>query len=113
MINENALLHDFKILEDVYGDSEVLQKCKELVDRQDITFNIKVTMDKRWVDDFCSFLRTVEEYGFIGHSGLVGFYADGDGDFRPRFEIDRQFKKKPGIPGNDIFKKPEIMFDAG
>ena len=79
----------------------------------DKTFNIKVTMKDRWVDDFCSFLKYMESCGSAGHSSLVGFYADGDGDFRPKFEIDTEYKAKEGIPQKDILHKPEFMFDAG
>ena len=78
-----------------------------------VTFEIKVTMKERWVDDFCSMLRYMEGCGRVGHSALVGFYADGDGDFRPRFEISRAFEVKDGIPESEILGKPEIMFDAG
>ena len=79
----------------------------------EVTFNIQVTMNERWVDDFCSMLKYMEKNGAIGHSSLVGFYADGDGDFRPHFDIDREFDKKEGIPRERINGKPEIMFDAG
>lgn len=117
MINDKTLIKDL----DYYishsregSDSEyAYKKCKELIERQDVTFNVKVTMPGRWVDDFCSFLRTLQAYGIVGHSGLVGFFADGDGDFRPKFEIDREHNPKAGVPGKDISKKPEIMFDAG
>lgn len=57
------------------------------------TFNIQVTMNERWVNDFCSFLKTLERFGRIGHSQIVGFYSDGDGDFRPEFKIDRDFEQ--------------------
>ena len=76
----------------------------------EVTFNVKVTMNERWVDDFCSFLKCMEMYGRVGHSGLVGFHADGDGDFRPEFEIDRRHEPKAGLKTH---RKPEIMFDAG
>lgn len=52
------------------------------------TFNITVTMPKRWVSYFCSFLKRMQTDGKIGHSELIGFYADGDGDFRPTFEFE-------------------------
>ncbi len=29
----------------------------------------------------------MESCGTIGHSELIGFYADGDGDFHPRFKF--------------------------
>ena len=79
----------------------------------DVTFNIEVTMKDRWVDDFCSMLKWMETCGEIGHSSFVGFYADGDGDFRPKFSIGADFKQKDGIPKSEILCKPEIMFDAG
>ena len=79
----------------------------------EVTFNVKVTMDERWVDDFRSMLHKMYMNGAMGHSSVIGFYADGDGDFRPKFEFDREFHAKPGIPGRDIFRKPEVMFDAG
>lgn len=46
----------------------------------------------------------------VGHSGLIGFHADGDGDFRPKFEIDRKHEPKAGLKTHI---KPEIVFDAG
>ena len=79
----------------------------------EVTFTIEVTMRERWVDDFCSMLKYMEGCGRGGHSALVGFYADGDGDFRPQFVIDRPFEQKMGIPEEHILAKPEVMFDAG
>ena len=78
-----------------------------------VTFNIEVTMKDRWVDDFCSMLKWMEHCGAVGHSSFVGFYADGDGDFRPKFSIGTPFEQKEGIPKSKILRKPEIMFDAG
>lgn len=78
-----------------------------------VTFNIQATMEERWVDDFCSMLHKMYMNGAMGHSSVIGFYADGDCDFRPTFEIDREFHAKVGIPKDDLFNKPEVMFDAG
>ena len=78
-----------------------------------VTFNIEVTMKDRWVDDFCSMLKWMEHCGAVGHSSFVGFYADGDGDFRPKFSIKTHFEQKEGMPKSKILRKPEIMFDAG
>ena len=85
---------------------------------KEVTFNIKVTMNERWVDDFCSMLNWMQSCGNLGHSSIVGFYSDGDGDFRPKFEIDREDKKKDGFWRKDYkqsnhFPKPEVIFDAG
>ncbi len=82
------------------------------------TFNIKVTMNERWVDDFCSMLKWMEYCGNIGHSSVTGFYADGDGDFRPKFEIDTDFKGKHGYfpkehPEGNKRCDVEVIFDAG
>ena len=54
----------------------------------EVTFNITAVMDERWVPQFCTFLKRMEQDGNIGHSELIGFYADGDGDFRPEFTIE-------------------------
>lgn len=80
---------------------------------REVEFTIKVTMNERWVNDFCSMLEWMEWCGAVGHSSLVGFYADGDGDFRPTFEIDREYERTTGYRGKDIFQKPEVLFDAG
>lgn len=79
------------------------------------TFNIKVTMKERWIDDFCSMLKQMESCGQLGHSALVAFYADGDGDFRPKFEIDYPYTMKDGFRGERIISSsiPEVIYDAG
>ena len=80
-----------------------------------VTFNIQVTMNERWVNDFCSMLKWMERCGDIGHTSMVAFCADGDGDFRPKFKIDREFYKTKGIwkePGV-VLPCPEVLFDAG
>lgn len=83
----------------------------------DKTFNIKVTMKDRWIDDFCSFLKYMENCGSVGHSAFVAFYADGDGDFHPKFEIDTEFNEKDGFTKDDCqsghLNEPEVVFDAG
>ncbi len=82
----------------------------------DKTFNIEVTMNERWVDDFCSMLKWMENCGNIGHSSVVGFYSDGDGDFRPKFKIDTEFNKVNGYRKEDTtlpLPKLEVIFDAG
>ena len=77
----------------------------------DKTFTIKVTMNERWIDDFCSMLHWMQSCGNLGHSSLVGFYADGDGDFRPQFEIGTEYQKKKGVW--NVENPPEVMYDAG
>lgn len=83
-----------------------------------VTFNVQCTMDERWVDAFCSMLNQMELWGRLGHSNVVGFYADGDGDFRPTFTTDQPYTKR-----GDTWMKflredqkppmPEVVYDAG
>ena len=75
------------------------------------TFNIEVAMEERWVDYFCSMLKWMEHCGNIGHSSLVGFYSDGDGDFQPKFKIDTEFNNKEGY--RKCTRTPEVFYDAG
>ena len=80
-----------------------------------MTFNIKATMNERWVDDFCSMLNWMQHCGNIGHSSMVGFYSDGNGDFRPKFEIDKEYEVMDGYRKElkDEFPNLEVVFDAG
>lgn len=52
-----------------------------------LTFDIKVTMKPRWVPHFLSMLKYMEQLGGLNSSRKVSFMADGNGDFRPRFEF--------------------------
>lgn len=76
----------------------------------DITFNIEVTMNERWVDSFCSMLNYMQKCGSWGHSCNIGFCSDGDGDFRPKFKIDTEFNL---IEGRNEVNKLEKYYDAG
>lgn len=80
-----------------------------------VELNIKVTMHERWVNDFCSMLKWMESCGNLGHSSVVGFYSDGDGDFRPKFEFDREFEKQHGYWAREGENLPklEVIYDAG
>lgn len=51
-------------------------------------FTIKVSMEDRWIPYFLTFLKRMEVNGKVGHSELLGFYSDGDGDFRPKFDFE-------------------------
>lgn len=79
------------------------------------TITITATMEERWVDYFCSMLECMEGMGNIGHSCAIGFYADGDGDFRPKFNFDTEYTKQHGRRRYEGTKLPdlEIIFDAG
>lgn len=88
---------------------------------KEVKITIKAKMNERWVNDFLSMLKYMEHCGKIGHSSVVGFYSDGDGDFRPTFEFDREYEKKHGYWERELKKenperhlpKLEVMFDAG
>ena len=78
------------------------------------TFNIKVTMEERWINDFCSMLHWMQSCGKLGHSSIVGFYSDGDGDFRPEFKISMDYDRTEGYWREDKeLPELEVLFDAG
>lgn len=77
-----------------------------------IKLNIKAEFEERWLDDFCSMLKWMESCGNIGHSSLVAFYSDGDGDFRPKFKFNKEFKIKEPCQKNCLIKI-EHIYDAG
>ena len=54
-------------------------------DGEMVEFDIHCAMKKCWADEFISFLKHMENLGNAGCSRVVAFYADGDGDFRPKF----------------------------
>ena len=76
-----------------------------------VKFTVECEMEERWKDYFLSFLKTMEFFGQAGHSELLGFYSDGDGDFRPKFNIkDTEYTPKELI----VSKETTInFFDAG
>ena len=51
-------------------------------------FTIEVEMEERWVNEFMSMLDKMEYLGDLGASRTVSIYADGDGDFKPKFKTD-------------------------
>ena len=72
-------------------------------------FTITVEMPERWIPHFMSMLKYMQFLGNIGSSRMVTLYADGDGDFRPKFESDIEFEKVE--PTND--KNGNRTYDAG
>ena len=85
-------------------------------------FTITVEMQDRWVPHFLGMLQTMQFLGSIGSSRVVGIYADGDGDFRPKFTVgkkpirDMKFTKplygceKPRSERDAVC---DIFYDAG
>ncbi len=90
-----------------------------------ISFNIKVTMNKRWIPTFLNMLKYMETLGGLGASRLLAFYSDGDGDFRPKFESEIDFPEttldpKTCIPNDNGYRSTREnlsgvhrIYDAG
>lgn len=76
------------------------------------TFTIEATMEERWIPHFLSMLNAMHENGAVGHSGVVGMYADGDGDFRPKFRVDMHYDNVEPSVRND-YKIVDAIYDAG
>lgn len=64
---------------------------------------IKCNIPDRWVNDFLSLLYTMQRCGRSGMSRMLGFYSDGDGDFRPKFKVETKDGPK------DIDKLPDFI----
>lgn len=82
-----------------------------------VTFNVNVTMDERWVNAFCTMLNHMQYCGNSGHSDIIGFYADGDGDFRPEFKIEQEYEKNSYLLPSELsdgktMPEVDIIFDA-
>lgn len=52
-----------------------------------VNLQFDMSVKKRWVPHVLGFFNRLEELGSIGSSRMIGFYADGDGDFRPKFSV--------------------------
>lgn len=70
-------------------------------------FTIEVEMEERWIDYFMSMLNEMECLGKIGSSNTVSIFADGDGDFQPKFKSDVEWEKVEPIDYKGIH------YDAG
>jgi len=70
-----------------------------------VWFTVDCEMRARWVPHFLGMLKLMQCLGSRGSSRVVSFYADGDGDFNPRFTFDNSLPiAKP---------QRETFFDAG
>lgn len=74
-------------------------------------FTIECEVPERWVDDFCAMLNSMQSFGNLGHSGVVGIYADGDGDFRPKFNIQTEWDITRATKLEKF--NPMTIYDAG
>lgn len=72
-------------------------------------FIIRVKMEKRWIPHFCSMLKYIEKLGKLGCSRIVAIFADGDGDFHPKFNFNIEFKEVPPMKEEN----GDRLYDAG
>lgn len=77
----------------------------------DVTFTVSCTMKRRWAEQFVGMLRNMQTLGNNGSSRNVTLFADGDGDFRPRFSVDDDAEISAAEP--TILKSGDLFFDAG
>lgn len=73
-------------------------------------FTIECEMPDRWIPHFLSMLKYMEFLGAVGGSRKVAIYADGDGDFRPKF------KWNESLPSDEkplIDEDGHRLYDAG
>ena len=69
-------------------------------------FTIKVEMQERWIPHFLSMLKYMQRLGSMGASRIVSIYADGDGDFSPKFDFSVGFEEREPIKdvgGNRVY----------
>ena len=69
------------------GDKETMMTEDEMYEfeNEQVEFTVTCRMRRRWARAFLSMLKYMQWCGNAGHSSYVGLYADGDGDFRPKF----------------------------
>ena len=81
-----------------------------------VEVSMKFKIHKRWYKQFIGFLNELENDSQVGHTGTVGFCADGDGDFRflwkfadggacaeeAEKKVEEYFKEQDRIFKNDV-----------
>jgi hypothetical protein len=77
---------------------------------ENVTFAITCTMRARWVPHFLGMLKAMQRMGSVGSSRHVSIMADGDGDFRPKFEWGKEL---PGESAGFCDTGGNYHFDAG
>ncbi len=73
--------------------------------RKKITIDCE--MEERWIPTFLSMLRHMEYLGNVGSSRNIAFYADGDGDFRPKFKHNVEYEN---VMRKDDYNKCKITY---
>ena len=91
-----------------------------MVEPEDITITVKCTVRKRWAAQLIGMFNTMQHLGSIGASRNITFYADGDGDFRPKFDLPSDIPSAEGMSCKTMTKiveNPEytedFFYDAG
>lgn len=78
--------------------------------KEKVKFTVECEMEGRWVPHFLAMLKTMQSLGNVGSSRLVGLFADGDGDFHPKFSWDESLNSEAApVEKSDA----GIMYDAG
>lgn len=67
-------------------------------------------MNERWIPHFLGMLKYMQQLGSLGSSRKVSIYSDGDGDFRPKFEWE---KNLPSVAKEIQDDDGNKLFDAG
>ena len=80
-------------------------------DTEVIEFTVKCKMRRRWARQFLGMLQTMQYLGGVGSSREVTIFADGDGDYRPKFECDDAPGVEPAKP--TALSGDRQFFDAG
>jgi hypothetical protein len=81
-IKESGLADNvIRLLSEKRDDVPVLP----VIENDHARFNIVCSMKLRWVPHFLAALKYIQHLGAVGGSRNVTLYADGDGDFHPKF----------------------------
>lgn len=106
IIEDNEIIYEYdKYKQQVVGEPYYQDKRSGA---DTVKFNIEATMQYCWANHFCSLLREMERCGNIGHCSMLGFLADGDGTFRPRFNIDLDYEQKQPKSENTEVKVEKV-----
>lgn len=76
-------------------------------------FTIECEMNERWVPHFLGMLKKMQQLGSLGSSREITFYADGDGDFRPKFNWDTTLPEPAKALELEAYPDHGYTFDAG
>jgi len=103
------------------GLGKLVDPCPAAETRKGHTkITIECEMKDRWVPQFLALLQRMQFMGNMGSSRTLGFYADGDGDFRPKFTVDgkniKDMETANPVYDDDCRSKNaicDVFYDAG